>query len=129
MEPFVKSVKIEMLLVGTILLLSGGYAQAQEPVKNPTAVLFTCPDHDRDDQHEIDIIRVSDGQVVQTLLVGDPPVNGNGDVRVAINVMPVAFGQYVIKVRAVAGTLKSEDSVASEVWVRSPGKPSKPRTE
>ena len=31
----------------------------QTIVKNPSALGFQCPDHDRDDQHEIDIVRDS----------------------------------------------------------------------
>jgi hypothetical protein len=93
-------------------------------VKNPRNVEFACPDHDRDDQHELDIVRTSDGAVIQTLLLGDPPVSADGLVRATFNVQPVAFGEYVARVRVVAGGQKSEDSPDSNVWARTPGSPS-----
>jgi len=96
---------------------------AAQTIKNPTAVAFTCPDHARDDQHEIDIVRVSDGAVIQTILGGDPD-EVSGEVTVAINVQPVAFGQYQVIVRAVAGLLKSDNSNPSAIWERTPGRPS-----
>jgi len=94
-------------------------------VKNPTAVVFTCADHARDDQHEIDIVN-SSGVVVQTMLVGDPPADANGDVVVTINVQPIAFGSYTFVARAVAAAVKSANSTPSDVWDRVPGAPSKP---
>jgi hypothetical protein len=108
------------MIAETLLALS--MLQATPPVKNPTALGFICPDHDLDDEHEIDIIRVSDGAVVQTLLAGDPPVV-NGEVVVRLNVQPVAFGTYVFVVRAVGGGTKSPDSNRSDVWERVPGRP------
>lgn len=102
---------------------------AQTPIKNPSGVIFACLDHALDDQHEVDIVRQSDGVVVQTLLVGDPPANAVGDVVVSVNVQPVAFGQYVFRVRAVAGTLKSDTSDPSPVWERAPGKPTDVRVQ
>jgi len=116
-------------MLHTLLLATALFAQTPPPpapvVKNPTLVTFTCADHDRDTQHELDIINV-DGAVVQTLLIGDPPADADGVVHATINVQPVAFGSYTVKVRAVAGDLKSDDSVASAVWQRVPGAPSKP---
>ena len=108
------------------LVLSAALVQTppEPPVKNPRGVTITCPDHDRDDQHEVDIVRVSDGQVVQTILAGDPAPNSTGDVDLLINVQPIAFGQYRFVVRAVAGSLKSENSQPSEIWERAPGAPS-----
>jgi len=98
--------------------------QAPPPAKkNPTVLVFACADHDRDDQHEVDIVRDSDGQVIQTLLVGDPPAASNGDVEVNVNVQPVAFGRYHFVARSVAGSLKSNNSTPSEVWERGPVAP------
>jgi hypothetical protein len=93
-------------------------------VKNPRTVEFTCQDHDRDDQHELDIIRVADGAVIQTLQLGDPAVDTDGKVRTVINVQPIAFGEYKARVRAVVGTLKSDDSADSNTFERVPGAPS-----
>jgi hypothetical protein len=96
----------------------------QVVIKNPSALAFLCPDHAGDDQHEIDIVRVSDGVVVQTLLGGDPPEVG-GEVVVPVNVQPVAFGRYTFRARAVAGLIKSDNSVPSAEWERAPGPPSR----
>ena len=97
---------------------------AQVPVKNPSGLAFLCPDHATDSGHEVDIIRESDGVVIQTLSVGDPPLNAQGEVEVAINVQPVAFGQYRFAARATAGALESDTSVPSALWERVPGRPS-----
>lgn len=112
-----------------ILIASVGFAlcaitgSAQSPVKNPSVLAFQCPDHNQDDAHEIDIVRVSDGAVIQTLAAGDPPLTGTAEVEVAVNVQPVAFGQYRFVVRALAGAVKSDNSAPSAIWERAPGKP------
>jgi len=115
------------LLLTLIALIVAAPALAQDATKrNPSAVLFTCPDHAADTGHEVDIVNAQ-GQVVQTIQGGDPPADANGDVRVALNVQPIAFGVYTVKVRATYGAIKSIDSEASETWERAPGQPSKPR--
>lgn len=97
------------------------------PVVNPRAVVFTCPDHAQDTGHEIDVVDAS-GTVIQTIQGGDPAEDAAGEVRVELNLQPVAFGSYTLRVRATAGTLKSPDSVPSDVWFRAPGQPGKPKT-
>jgi hypothetical protein len=100
-------------------------------VRNPRAVVFECPDHDQDTGHEIDIVRVSDGAVIQTIQGGDPAsgavVDGLPSVTIPINVQPVIFGAYRVVVRAVAGSFKSDSSDPSAIWERAPGKPTAPR--
>lgn len=110
-----------------LLLLSPVAAQAQAPVKNPTAVEFTSPDHALLTLYEIDIVR-NDGSVAQTLILpkDQAAAQPNGDWRLTINVQPIAFGAYTVVVRAVAGLVKSDNSLPSESWVRAPGPPSKP---
>lgn len=120
MSKFMRAVCSIVVLV----LVLNTFVYAQPLVKNPSAVAFNCPDHASDDQHELDIIRVSDGVVVQTLLGGDPPLNAAGEVEITVNVQPVSFGQYRFVARAVAGALKSNDSLPSAVWERAPGPPS-----
>lgn len=106
------------MMLETLLLA----AVLQQPlVQNPRQVAFTCPDHALDDQHEMDIVRTSDGVVIQTLQLGDPPMNEQGEVVASINVQPVTFGTYVVRVRVIAGTLRSIDSTDSNQWVRAPG--------
>lgn len=93
----------------------------QALVSNPRAVIFQCPDHAQDSGHEIDILN-SSGAVIQTIQGGDPAADANGDVRVDINVQPIAFGNYTVRVRAVAGALKSLDSDPAS-FARVPGRP------
>jgi hypothetical protein len=94
-------------------------------IVNPTGLIFQCPDHAQDSQHEVDIINVDTGQVEATLLVGDPPADAAGDVVVSLNIQPIKFGQKRFQVRAVAGADKSENSPVSDVWRRAPNAPGK----
>lgn len=115
---------MKYLMIAAVLLFAG--TASAQTVKNPRLVTFTCPDHAVDTGHEIDIIDAK-GVVVQTIQGGDPALNATGEVEVVINVQPVAFGTYTMKVRAVAGALKSADSVATDPWERVPGAPGKPK--
>jgi hypothetical protein len=94
-------------------------------VKNPTTAEFDCPDHDLDDNHELDIISVvgTNRVVIQTISLGDKPADADGKVRFALNLQPIAFGDYVARARAVAGAIKSDDSADSNLFQRVPGKP------
>lgn len=94
-------------------------------IVNPSKVLFTCPDHDQDTNHEVDIIDAVSGAVESTLLVGDPVANAAGEVVITLNIQPIKFGSKRFVVRAVAGAEKSENSVPSDLWRRSPGSPGK----
>lgn len=108
-------------------------AAAQTPVVNPSAVEFLCPDHDRDTDHELKILRVegTNRVVITTILLGDPPVDpADGLVKTSINVQPIAFGTYVATVSAIAvdatgATVKSTSSAESNQFARAPGGPSK----
>lgn len=99
----------------------------QTIIKNPSGVSFTSPDHDMVDNYEIDIVRVSDGVVIQTIQGGHPAADASGTVTVTFNIQPIAFGEYRVVVRAVAGTQKSDNSDPSEVWSRAPGRPTNVR--
>lgn len=99
-------------------------AFSQVVVKNPTLLTFTSVDWETIDRHELDIARTSDNQIIQTLIDNGP--YSSQDISVGINVMPVAFGQYVFVARACIATLCSVDSDPSNLWERVPGKPSKP---
>lgn len=108
-------------------VLLAAVAASAQTVQNPRRVIFTASeDHDQLTAYEIDIVRVSDGVVMQTISAGLPAPDGNGDVTVGLNVQPIAFGTYVVRVRAVAGTNKSVDSEPSNLWERVPGPPGKP---
>lgn len=117
---------MRVVVLSVMLALVCAQAMGQTPVRNPSGIAFLCPDHDRDDQHEVDIVRESDGVVVQTLLVGDPEALPGAEVVVSVNVQPIALGSYRFVVRAVAGAVKSDNSVPSDIWERAPGAPSKP---
>lgn len=116
--------RILTLTALVIALLIATSAQAQN-VKNPTLLTFTSPDWSQVVSHEIEIVRTSDGVVIQTLVDNGPYTSE--DISVSINVMPVAFGEYVIKARACALTpCDGIQSDESNKWDRAPGKPSKP---
>lgn len=99
---------------------------AQNPTKNPSGLAFTSVDHALVTAYEIDIVRVTDSTAIQTITISNAPVIPlqAGEVIVAINVQPVAFGDYHFVARALAGTMKSDNSSPSAVWQRAPGKPS-----
>lgn len=121
------AVGVLVLLAFVALIVVGAwpaYARQIPPVKNPTRIEFTCPDHARDDNHEVDIIDTT-GAITQTLLVGDPAADAAGKVSVVVNVQPVAFGSFRFQVRAIAGAIKGENSPVTDPWERTPGAPSK----
>jgi hypothetical protein len=106
------------------------------PVQNPGLVIFTpSPDHANITSYKLEIIRVSDGSVIQTLDVGKPapcvtacPTGvAVGEASAAINVQPIAFGDYTAQMRSVAGAVTGPASPASDPWQRAPGSPSKPK--
>ena len=114
-----------------IILLGASSAYAQvPPVRNPTALVFNSIDHDNAalTGYEVDFIRLSDGAVIQTVVVAKNATVklADGTIKLTLNIQPVAFGAYAFVARAVAGTLKSDNSVASDEWDRVPGPPTKP---
>jgi hypothetical protein len=99
-------------------------------VKNPSGIIFTCStDHDTVTGYEVDIVRTVDNVdvAIQTINIGKPAKDAVGDCTAMLNVQPIAFGIYVFKARAIAGTVKSSDSLPSDSWERAPGAPGKPR--
>jgi len=119
---------ISTLLLAAILTPAPIVQAPPPPIpKNPTLIEFSCPDHDRDDQHELKILQVTGTNrvTITTILLGDPPLDTDGMVRTTINVQPIAFGQYVATVNSIAGTEKSDPSDESNQFERVPGRPSK----
>ena len=106
------------MAIGFVIIVA-----AQDIPRNPRNIEFVCADHDRDDQHELDILD-SGGNVIQTILLGDPPVGQDGIVRTTINIQPITFGEYTARVRARAGDLISLNSAPSNMFLRAPGQPS-----
>lgn len=113
-----------MLLVSALGLLLA--LQPAPPVINPTRVMFQCPDHDKDTGHTLEIVSVANGKVLQTIDVGDPPMDSAGDVVIALNVQPIVFGTYVVRVKVIVTTATgylSSAPVESPQWRRAPGDP------
>jgi hypothetical protein len=97
--------------------------QTAPNVKNPRNIEFTCPDHARDDEHRVNIYK-SDGTLVQTIVIGDPPQGTDGLVRATLNVQPIAFGTgFYVTVHAIAGGAFSDESAHSNLFDRVPGAP------
>jgi len=94
-------------------------------VKNPASIQFTSPDHALLTDYQIDFVTAA-GAVIQTLTVpvAQVTVLPTGEILIALNVQPVAFGTYTFVVRSVAGPDISENSEPSEPWQRVPGAPS-----
>lgn len=111
-----------MMLEALILIV----ALQVPPVKNPTAIEFSSPDHAQLSGYEVDIRLDSDDSLVQTLNIAPPDPLPSGTIRLTLNVQPVKFGSYHFVVRAIAGGLESDNSPASDRWDRVPGPPSKP---
>jgi len=102
--------------------------QPPPPLRNPSGLCFTSADHANVTAYEIDIVKITDGTVLQTMIVQKSATTMVGtEVRVDVNVQPVAFGTYTFRARAVVATVKSIDSVPSDPWDRAPGQPSKPK--
>lgn len=109
------------------LLLVPSLAMAQ--AKNPTKATFQPgPDAALVTGYELDIVNAA-GTVVQTMVFPAQPADANGEVTLTINVQPVAFGDYTAVVRNVVGSVKSANSLPSEMWQRVPGAPSKPKVQ
>jgi hypothetical protein len=115
-----------LMIAGVIAL---GAFQTEPIPKNPTLAEWVCADHDRDDQHELTIYEnTATGVAITTILLGDPVYADPATklVRASLNVQPIAFGSYYATLVAVAGTVKSDPSPASNIFERVPGAPSKP---
>jgi len=111
-----------------VLLLSSALLAQVPALKNPTGVTFLSPDHATVTGYEIDILSTT-GAVVQTLVMGRGTQDAQGVVTLTLAVQPIAFGTYTLRIRAVAGTSKSDNSPPSDPWERVPGSPSKPTTK
>jgi hypothetical protein len=111
------------LIIALLLTLPVASA-AQTTVKNPSLLVFVSPDHAIVTAYELDLVRASDNATIYTLVVPKSQTRIIGpDVEIDIHVQPVPFGSYKIVVRAVVGTLKSDNSAPSDVWERVPETP------
>ena len=114
------------ITVCLLALAIPGYAQVP-PVKNPSGVSFTSPDHAAVTDYEVDIVD-STGTVIRTIVAGRGTQAADGTVTLSLNIQPIAISPdpYTLHIRATAGASKSEDSESSDPWERTPGRPSKP---
>lgn len=130
------------ILTSLAILAFAGVAQAQTPpVKNPGGVTFTSVDHNSAavTGYTVEILR-PDNSVLSTIQVAksattivDPGTVATGPrVRINLNVQPIAFGNYTLRLFTVAtatapatGSVLSDPSPNSDVWERVPGPPSK----
>lgn len=114
-----------LIVLGSLANMAGVLHAQVPPVKNPAAVEFTSADHATVTGYEIDIL-TSTGAVLTTLSLGKGTL-ADGVVTLPLNVQPIAFGVYTLRLRAVASpTLKSANSAVSDPWERVPGAPSRP---
>jgi hypothetical protein len=115
-----------ILVLAFILAVSATPAFAQA-LPNPTGATFTAsPDHASISSYEIAWFLVGAVDPVSTTDLGKPTPDALNVCTVVINVMPLAFNEYVAKIRAKAGTVASEWSDASNRFQRVPGKPGGP---
>ena len=119
----------KLLLFALFALLPAAAAAQTVPpdVKNPSAVTFTpSADHAAITGYELDIIKPDGVTVLQTLNVGKPTPDATNTCTAPINVQPIAFASgYSVRVRAIAGTSKSDDAISLNKFERAPGAPSK----
>jgi len=116
-----------LLLAVVALVLVAARGQTQTNIRNPTGYEFTAStDHTLIDRYDLDILNAA-GTVIQTLNIGKPTPNGTGLITGALNVQPITFGAgYSIQVRAIVGTVASDNAVSSNKFDRVPGKPGLP---
>lgn len=123
-------------LLAVALLACAAPALAQ--VRNPTAAEFQSQDHNNTEVtgYEIVIWTCADTACatrtqLQTIPIAKSaivpiPNTSPQEYRATLQVQPIAFGRYIAFIRVMAGTLASDFSLPSEVWLRGPGSPSKP---
>lgn len=120
------------LLAFLLVLAIPSLSAAQTTPQNITAVVFNpSADHDTIARYDIEIVKMTDGIVIQTINGGKPAPDANNDIIITLNVQPITFARYVVRVRSVAVVdgqeIRGPQSEPSEVWERAPGAPSKPR--
>jgi hypothetical protein len=117
---------VVFLLLSFLVIASSGAQTPPADVKNPSAIEFQpSADHALIDSYELDILR-PDGTVLQTINVGKPAPNTSNIATAPINVQPIAFGTgYSMRLRAVAGTARSDYAISLNKFERAPGGPSK----
>jgi hypothetical protein len=101
----------------SVVLLTDTRLSAQTMVVNPSSISFTCSDHDIDDEHEVEVVRVDTGEIVRTMLLGDPPLTGSF-VIAQVDFRSLRPGHYAVRVRVRSGGESADMSDPSPVWQR-----------
>lgn len=119
---------LQVVAVGIVIALVMGVSPAlAQTVRNPTKVEFTpSPDHAQVTSYEIGWFLGAATDPVSTVDLAKPIPDAANLCTAVINVMPLPFNEYTAKIRAKAGTVASEWSLASNPFQRVPGPPAKP---
>jgi hypothetical protein len=109
---------VRLALVCLALVPTVAHAQT---VKNPTGATFTAsPDHALITSYTIGYFLAGATAPVQEAGLGKPVPDGTQTCAVVLDTRPLGFGAYTAKVKALAGTVASDWSAASNAFDRSP---------
>ena len=117
------------VIVSLVFALLGFAAVASaQSIRNPSVATFTAsPDHAQVSSYQIGYFLPGATDPVQTADVGKPTPDATNTCTITLNVQPLGFGAaYIAKVKALAGTVASDWSEASNPFDRVPGRPTKP---
>jgi hypothetical protein len=104
----------------TLVLLMPAMVSAQT-VKNPTGATFTASlDHALITSYTIGYFLAGATAPVQEAGLGKPVPDGTQTCTVVLDTRPLGFGAYTARVKALAGTVASDWSAASNAFDRSP---------
>jgi len=116
--------KIRTPLVVVALLACSAVALAQPPLKNPGHAEFTASeDHAAIDKYVLGYFVAGATAPLMEVDLAKPTPDAQQLVSVVISARPLGFGTYVARVKAVAGSLSSEWTEASNAFERVPFPP------
>lgn len=113
-----------ILALAFVLVPAISFGQA---VHNPTAVTFTASvDHAAINNYVLGWFAIGATDPLMEVNLSKPTPDGSQVCTATIDARPLAFGSYIVKVRAVAGAVTSEWSEPSNLGIRSPFPPTVP---
>jgi hypothetical protein len=117
-----------LLVFLSLFILAFASAAVGQTITNPSVATFTASvDHAQVTSYTIGYFLPGATAPLQTADLGKPTPEATQTCMVTLNTMPLTFGAaYVAKVKALAGTVASDWSTASNPFDRVPGPPSKP---
>jgi hypothetical protein len=104
---------VRILLAALAFVLSAATVGAQNPIVNPSEVIFTSPDHAIATDYEVGYFLAGASVPVQSQKFPKPALGADGDVHLTVNSRALALGQYETRVRAWVGTPGAAGSVVS----------------